>query len=67
MNLKFGLILFLAAIFGLFVLQNTEQVQVSFLFWNTSMSRVIMFFIVMIIGIAIGWLLHSHFIHKQEK
>jgi putative membrane protein len=64
MNLKFGLIIFLAALFGLFVLQNIEQVQVSFLFWSISMSRVIMLFFVISMGIAIGWLLRGHFIRN---
>jgi putative membrane protein len=64
MNLKFGLIIFLAALFGLFVLQNIEQVQVSFLFWSISMSRVIMLFFVISMGIVIGWLLRGHFIRN---
>ncbi len=67
MNLKFGLIIFLAALFGLFVLQNIEQVQVSFLFWSISMSRVIMLFFVISMGIVIGWLLRGHFMHNPRQ
>ena len=64
MNFKFGFLLFLAALFALFVLQNIEEVQVRFLLWSISMSRAIMFFFVITIGIAIGWLLHGHFMQK---
>ncbi|NNC67088.1 MAG: LapA family protein [Gammaproteobacteria bacterium] len=67
MNLKFGIIIFLAALIGLFVLQNIEQVQVSFLFWSISMSRAIMLFFVILTGIAIGWLLRGHFMHRPQQ
>ncbi len=67
MNLKLGIIIFLASLIGLFVLQNIEQVQVSFLFWSISMSRAIMLFFVILMGIVIGWLLRGHFIHRPQQ
>lgn len=67
MNLKFAITMFLAALLGIFMLQNIEQVQVSFLLWSISMPRVIMLFFVISIGIAIGWLLHGHFVHNSQQ
>jgi len=38
-----------------FTLQNTEIVTINFLFWKLSISRALMIFILLIIGILIGW------------
>jgi len=47
------------SIFAVFVLQNTEVVEISFLFWKMSLSRVILLlgalFIGVLIGLFIGW------------
>ncbi len=61
MHIKFGIIITLMILILLFVLQNIEQVQVSFLFWTISMSRAIMLLLVLLIGIVIGWLFRGHF------
>lgn len=42
-----------------FTLQNTEVVDITFLFWTVSMSRAVMLFIVFLIGLLSGWILHS--------
>lgn len=41
----------------IFVVQNTEVVEFRFLLWRLSMSRALMLFGVLAIGIVAGWLL----------
>lgn len=53
--------LVLAGLILLFVLQNTAVVDIRILFWTVSMSRSLMFFILVVVGIAIGWFLRGHF------
>ena len=49
-------------------MQNTEVVELRFLFWKMAMSRALMFVFLVLIGITVGWLLRGHMLHKaQEK
>jgi len=51
---------FLAVIAGLvlvFFVQNTEVMQVVLLFWSVEMSRALLLAIVLLVGVAVGWLL----------
>lgn len=41
----------------IFVVQNTQVVEVRFLFWTLSMSRALMLFGTLAIGLIGGWLL----------
>jgi uncharacterized integral membrane protein len=41
-------------LFSVFVLQNTEVVQISFLFWQMNLSRVVLLFGLLLIGVLIG-------------
>lgn len=41
----------------IFVLQNIQVVEVRFLFWTLSMSRALMLFGTLVIGLIGGWLL----------
>ena len=41
----------------IFVLQNTQVVEVRFLFWTISMSRALILFGTLAIGLIGGWLL----------
>jgi uncharacterized integral membrane protein len=66
MNLKLTLILSLIALGAIFIVQNVETVELSFLFWTISMSRALMFVFLLIIGISIGWLLHGHMARKKQ-
>jgi len=47
------------SIFTVFILQNTEVVEISFFFWKISLSRVVLLvgslFIGVLIGLFIGW------------
>ena len=50
----------------IFTLQNTEVVNINFLFWRFAMSRVLLIFILLLIGMLIGWLLHSLAQHSKK-
>ena len=49
----------LLSVFTVFILQNTDIVDIQFLFWKMSLSRVVLFlgtlFIGILIGLFIGW------------
>jgi putative membrane protein len=49
----------LAALTILFILQNIAVINISFLFWTFFISRSVLIFLVLLIGIVIGWLLRS--------
>lgn len=40
-----------------FVVQNTQVVEVNFLFWTLSMSRALILLITLAIGLVGGWML----------
>lgn len=58
-----GLALLLLVV--VFIVQNAAVVEIQFFFWNISMSRSLMIFFVLAIGIIIGWLTASHFHRKR--
>ncbi len=48
----------------IFVIQNTQVVEFQFLVWTISMSRALMLFGALFIGVVAGWLLG---VPKQKK
>lgn len=66
MNLKLLLSLTLIGLAVLFVVQNVAIVEIQFLVWSISLSRAILIFGVLAVGIIIGWLLHSYSSHKEK-
>ncbi|MBN2538651.1 MAG: LapA family protein [Deltaproteobacteria bacterium] len=59
MNTKLVISLILAGLAVLFIIQNVTVVEIRFLFWTLSMSRALLMFFILAIGIIIGWTLHS--------
>ena len=57
MKIKTIIILVLVAFLVIFLLQNTEVIDVQFLFWQISMSRIVLLFSTFIVGLITGWLL----------
>lgn len=58
-HLKLVLSLAGLTLFLIFVIQNTEAVQVEFLLWSFETRRALLLFIVLAIGIGIGWIMHG--------
>ena len=67
MNLKIILILIFVSFIVIFITQNAAVVDVRFLFWNISMSRALLIFFLLIIGIALGWFLHGYLSYRKSK
>lgn len=66
MNYKMVIILILVFLAVLFIIQNVALVEVQFLFWSIQMSRSLLMFLLVAIGIIIGWFLHSFFKHRRK-
>ena len=67
MNYKLIFILILAGLAVLFLIQNVAVVEIQFLFWSIQMSRSLLIFFLLAIGIIIGWFLHSYFKHRKGE
>ena len=67
MNHKVILTIILACLAVLFIIQNVAVVEIRFLFWSVQMSRSLLIFILVAIGIVIGWVLHSFFTHRKYR
>jgi uncharacterized integral membrane protein len=60
MKLKLTAIIAIIILLSILILQNTEVVQLRFLIWELAMSRVLMFIMLVIIGMALGWYIRGH-------
>ncbi len=57
--------LVLGLLFATFVVQNSDVVQVRFLFWSAQASRAIVLLGAFVLGIVVGWV--SGRVLKKEK
>ena len=67
MNYKMVLILILSGLAVLFIIQNVAVVEIQFLFWATQMPRSLLMFLLLAIGVSIGWFLHGYVRHGKNK
>jgi len=67
MNLKLIIGLTLIGLVVLFVVQNATVVEIRLLLWTLSMSRALLIFFVLAVGVVVGWILRSHFVHKAKS
>ncbi|WP_417317579.1 LapA family protein [Emcibacter sp.] len=51
----------------IFILQNATIVDIKFLFWTFSMSRALMIFLVLAVGVLLGMFLASMIIDAGDK
>ena len=58
-NVKLVSALALLGLLVVFSIQNAELLQVNFLLWSFEMRRALILFLVLAIGIILGWVLHS--------
>lgn len=66
MNFKLFFILTLVGLAVLFVVQNVAIVEIQFFIWSLAVSRAILIFFVLAVGIVVGWLLHSYAAHNER-
>ena len=67
MNYKMIIALVLAGVCVIFIFQNIEVVQIHFLLWSFAMSRSLLVILLLVMGIAIGWLLHGFLRVRRRK
>ena len=67
LNFKLIIILFLILVAALFLVQNTQVVDIRIIFWTYSMSVSIVIVLMLIVGILIGWFLRSYISYKNKK
>jgi len=58
-NLKLFVGIALTLLSGIFMLQNTAVVEIRFLFWTLAMSRALMYLLLIVVGVFLGWVLTS--------
>ena len=61
MNFKLVTVLVLVGLAVLFIIQNVAVVEVQFLFWSIQVSRALLIFLLLAVGIIVGWFLHSFY------
>lgn len=57
MKPKTIIFIILAIVFLIFLLQNTQIVTVQFLFWNFTMSRIILIALILLVGLILGFII----------
>lgn len=69
MNTNFRLyaVLLLIALGTIFIVQNTDVVEVRLLFWTVAMSRALMIIFLLLLGLVLGWLLRGHFFNRAAQ
>ena len=67
MNIKLLLGIGLLILVVIFTLQNTQVMTISFLFWTVTLSRALIIFVVLAIGVIVGWILSSLMRPKKQE
>jgi putative membrane protein len=67
MRFKIILSVILAGLALIFIFQNFTVINIRFLFWTLSISRSLLMLLLFLIGLILGWLLHSYSIHSRKK
>ncbi len=67
MNLRLMLVVILASMAVLFIAQNSNVVEIGFLFWRASMSSALLIFFTLMIGFLLGWFLHSYLLYRKSR
>ena len=67
MNYRMITVLLLAGLAVVFIVQNVHVVEIKFLFWSVEMSRSLLMFFLLAVGVIIGWFIHGHLKQKKSK
>ena len=67
MDAKLIGVLILAGLVVLFIIQNVAVVEIRLLFWSIQMSRSLLMFLLLAIGMIIGWFLHAYLKSTKAK
>lgn len=67
MNYKLISIVVLAGLVLLFIIQNVAVVEIQFLFWSARLSRSLLMFLVLAVGMVIGWFGHGYLSYRKKN
>ena len=67
MNIKVILLMIIAGLAVLFIIQNVSAVTVGIFLWTISLSLALLIFLVLAMGFALGWFLHSFLSYRKVK
>lgn len=67
MNIKIITIVVLAGLSVLFIVQNVAIVEIRFLFWSLAISQSLLMFLLLSIGLFMGWFLHGYYKFRKGK
>jgi uncharacterized integral membrane protein len=67
MNAKLIIGIILAGLGVVFIIQNVTVLELRFLFWTMSMSRALFMFMILSVGIILGWLLNGSFSNRKSR
>ena len=67
MNYKLIVGTILIGLAVVFTIQNVTVTDLRFLFWTLTMSRAVLMFLILSVGIILGWLLHGSFIRRKSN
>lgn len=67
--MKFKVIasILLAGFALVFIFQNVSLVDIRFLFWTLAISRSLLMFAFLLIGLILGWFMHSYSMQRRQK
>ncbi len=57
----------LAGLAVVFIVQNTTVMDLRFLFWTLSMSGALLMFLILAVGMILGWLLHGSLKRRKAR
>lgn len=66
MNGKLILGVTIIGLAALFIMQNAAAVSINFLTWTLSLNGALLFFIILLLGIVVGWLLHAFVVFRKK-
>ena len=64
-SLRLILSISLLVLVGIFALQNTTVVEVRFLFWGFSMPRSLLIFVLLAVGVVVGWFVRGSVLRSR--
>ncbi|HQU15273.1 MAG: hypothetical protein B7Z66_09130 [Chromatiales bacterium 21-64-14] len=67
MNPRLALVFALVTVVLVFVVQNTAVVDIRLFFWTVSLSRALLVFLLLAVGVVMGWLLRAGVGRSRRK
>jgi putative membrane protein len=67
LNMKFVAGIIFGVVMVVFIFQNVDTVAINFLFWQISISRALVIFIVFLVGVILGALFRTQYKTKVKS